>query len=101
MNNEFSQGEFSLDVGERLLQGMQALRDELNTFGDQVQTIIARAQTVVPLKQRRQPITRPMTVTAICNYKKNDVSWKTVFQYLNVKLSFCFSSSSKETKSVL
>lgn len=76
MNNEFSQGEFSLDVGERLLQGMQALRDELNTFGDQVQTIIARAQTVVPLKQRRQPITRPMTVTAICNYKKNDVSWK-------------------------
>ncbi|XP_050294628.1 dystonin isoform X28 [Anthonomus grandis grandis] len=72
MNTEFSQGEFSLDVGERLLQGMQALRDELNTFGDQVQTLVQRAQTVVPLKQRRQPITRPMSVTAICNYKKND-----------------------------
>ncbi|XP_048523580.1 dystonin isoform X32 [Dendroctonus ponderosae] len=72
MNNEFSQGDFSLDVGERLLQGMQALRDELNTFGDQVQALKARAQNVVPLKQRRQPITRPMNVTAICNYKKND-----------------------------
>lgn len=74
MNNEFSQGDFSLDVGERLLQGMQALRDELNTFGDQVQALKTRAQNVVPLKQRRQPITRPMNVTAICNYKKNDVS---------------------------
>ncbi|XP_066262857.1 microtubule-actin cross-linking factor 1 isoform X39 [Euwallacea similis] len=72
MNNEFSQGEFSLDVGERLLQGMQALKEELNAFGDQVQALIGRAQHVVPLKQRRQPITRPLTVTAICNYKKND-----------------------------
>ncbi|VEN49542.1 unnamed protein product, partial [Callosobruchus maculatus] len=72
MNNEFSQGDFSLDVGERLLQGMQALRDELNVFGDQVQALTARAQDIVPLKQRRQPITRPITVTAICNYKQNN-----------------------------
>lgn len=74
MNNEFSQGEFSLDVGERLLQGMQNLRDELNTFGDQVQALTARAQDIVPLKQRRQPVTRPLTVTAICNYKQNNVT---------------------------
>nr|CAI5837429.1 unnamed protein product [Callosobruchus analis] len=66
MNNEFSQGDFSLDVGERLLQGMQALRDELNVFGDQVQTLTARAQDIVPLKQRRQPITRPVTVAGVC-----------------------------------
>ncbi|KAK9887502.1 hypothetical protein WA026_023054 [Henosepilachna vigintioctopunctata] len=72
MNSEFSQGDFSLDVGERLLQGMQALRDELNTFGDQVQALTARAQDIVPLKQRRQPVTRPLTVTAICNYKQNN-----------------------------
>lgn len=74
MNTEFSQGDFSLDSGERLLQGMQALRDELNTFGDQVQVLTARAQEIVPLKQRRQPVTRPLTVTAICNYKQNNVS---------------------------
>ncbi|XP_072387789.1 microtubule-actin cross-linking factor 1 isoform X30 [Diabrotica undecimpunctata] len=71
MNTEFSQGDFSLDVGEKLLQGMQNLRDELNNFGDQVQALTARAQDIVPLKQRRQPVTRPMTVTAICNYKQN------------------------------
>ncbi|XP_057668601.1 dystonin isoform X41 [Diorhabda carinulata] len=72
MNTEFSQGEFSLDVGEKLLQGMQNLRDELNNFGDQVQALTARAQEIVPLKQRRQPVTRPITVTAVCNYKQNN-----------------------------
>lgn len=74
MNSEFSQGEFSIDAGERLLQGMQALRDELNSFGDQVQVLTARAQEILPLKQRRQPVTRPISVIAICNYKQNNVS---------------------------
>ncbi|XP_064211549.1 dystonin isoform X38 [Tribolium castaneum] len=72
MNNEFSQGDFSLDTGEKLLQGMQLLKDELNSFGDQVQTLIARSQEIVPLKQRRQPVTRPLTVIAISNYKQNN-----------------------------
>ncbi|CAH0551957.1 unnamed protein product [Brassicogethes aeneus] len=72
MNSEFSQGDFTLDVGERLLQGMQALRDELNQFGDQVQALSNRAQDIAPLRQRRQPVTRPLTVTAICNYKQNN-----------------------------
>lgn len=73
MNTEFSQGEFSIDIGERLLQGMQSLRDELNAFGDQVQVLTARAQEILPLKQRKQPVTRPITVIAICNYKQNNV----------------------------
>ncbi|KAF5301223.1 hypothetical protein FQA39_LY10809 [Lamprigera yunnana] len=72
MNTEFSQSEFSLDVGERLLQGMQSLRDELNSFGDRIQELIVRSQDIVPLKQRRQPVTRPLSVTVICNYKQNN-----------------------------
>lgn len=83
MNNEFSQGEFSLDIGERLLEGMQALRDELNIFGDQVQALTVRAQDIVPLKQRMQPITRPLTVHTICNYKQNNVSL-CLFLYLHL-----------------
>lgn len=82
MNNEFSQGDFSLDTGEKLLQGMQMLKDELNSFGDQVQTLIARSQEIVPLKQRRQPVTRPLTVIAISNYKQNNVSVTLSFNFL-------------------
>nr|XP_022902342.1 plectin-like isoform X1 [Onthophagus taurus]XP_022902343.1 plectin-like isoform X1 [Onthophagus taurus]XP_022902344.1 plectin-like isoform X1 [Onthophagus taurus]XP_022902345.1 plectin-like isoform X1 [Onthophagus taurus]XP_022902346.1 plectin-like isoform X1 [Onthophagus taurus] len=72
MNTEFSQGDFTLDQGESLLQGMQLLRDELNAFGDQIQNLTVRAQEIVPLKQRRQPVTRPMDVIAVCNYKTNN-----------------------------
>lgn len=87
LNNEFSQGEFSLDQGERLLQGMQSLREELNTFGDQVQTLCARAQEIYPLKQRKQPVTRPLTVVAICNYKQSNVSFFFYMLYRNT--NFC------------
>ncbi|XP_065166739.1 dystonin isoform X7 [Atheta coriaria] len=72
LNNEYSQSEFTLDQGERLLQGMQSLRDELNVFGDTVQQLAARAEEVVPLKLRRQPVTRPITVKALCSYKQNN-----------------------------
>lgn len=73
LNNEFSQCDFTLDQGERLLQGMQSLRDDLNIFGDTVQGLTVQAQDVVPLKQRRQPVTRPLPVKAICNYKQANV----------------------------
>lgn len=90
MNNEFSQGDFNLDVGERLLQGMQALKDELNAFGDQVQALIARSQDIVPLKQRRQPVTRPLNVVAVCNYKQNNVSKRKLSSIkINMKFLVC------------
>lgn len=73
LNTEYSQCDFTLDQGERLLQGMQSLRDELNSFGDTVQNLTVQAQEVVPLKQRRQPVTRPLPVKAICNYKQTNV----------------------------
>lgn len=73
LNSEYSQCDFTLDQGERLLQGMQSMRDDLNIFGDSVQVLTAQAQKVVPLKQRRQPVTRPLTVHAICNYKQANI----------------------------
>lgn len=74
MNTEYSVCDFTLDQGERLLQGMQALRDELNTFSDSVQHLSEVATTIVPLKQRRQPVTRPLPVNAACSYKQSNVS---------------------------
>lgn len=81
MNTEYSQGDFSLDRGEVLLQGMQQLRDELNKFAEQIHTLGMKAQEVVPLKLRRQPVTKPLNVFAICNYKKNNVSIQTIYNF--------------------
>ncbi|XP_032688473.1 microtubule-actin cross-linking factor 1 isoform X36 [Odontomachus brunneus] len=74
LNTIYSQSDFSLDEGERLLKGMQELREELNNYGDHVQRLVERAKDVVPMKQRKQPVMRPLQVTCICNYKQVNMS---------------------------
>ncbi|XP_037048324.1 dystonin isoform X37 [Bradysia coprophila] len=74
LNSKYSQADFGLDQGENLLRGMQDLREELNVFGETVQVLQQRAQTIVPLKQRKQPVNRPIPVQAICAYKQGNVS---------------------------
>ncbi|XP_030387736.1 dystonin isoform X21 [Scaptodrosophila lebanonensis] len=70
LNSKFSQSDFGLDQGESLLRGMQDLREELNSFGETVANLQRRAQTIVPLNKRRQPVNRQGPVQAICAYKQ-------------------------------
>ncbi|XP_026840876.1 dystonin isoform X8 [Drosophila persimilis] len=70
LNSKFSQSDFGLDQGETLLRGMQDLREELNSFGETVATLQRRAQTIVPLNKRRQPVNGQGPVQAICAYKQ-------------------------------
>lgn len=72
LNTKYSQSDFSLDQGEILLRGMQDLREELNTFGETVQALQTRSQSIVPLKQRKQPVNRQCQVQAICAYRQQD-----------------------------
>ncbi|XP_042210424.1 microtubule-actin cross-linking factor 1-like isoform X40 [Homarus americanus] len=74
LNTTFSVTDFGLDDGEQLLREMQDIREELAQFNATADELINRAKTVVPLKQRRQTLRQPTTVTAICNYKKMDMS---------------------------
>lgn len=89
LNTIYSQSEFSLDEGERLLKGMQELREELNSYGDHVQKLVDQAKDVVPMKQRRQPVTRPMQVTCVCSYKQINVSRMTIMSFIRC-LSYYF-----------
>lgn len=74
LNTTFSVTDFGLDDGEQLLREMQDMRESLAQFNGTVDELISRSKTVVPLKQRRQTLRQPTAVTAICNYKKMDVS---------------------------
>lgn len=76
LNSVYSQSEFSLDEGERLLKGMQDLREELNDYAENVQSLVQQAKEIVPMKQRRQPVTRPLQVTCVCTYQQVDVSFE-------------------------
>nr|XP_024217729.1 microtubule-actin cross-linking factor 1 isoform X6 [Halyomorpha halys] len=73
LNTTYSASEFSLDEGERLLRGMQELREELNSRSTALSQMAERAQSVAPIKQRRQPVVRPIQVTAVCDYKSDTV----------------------------
>ncbi|XP_062716159.1 dystonin isoform X44 [Aedes albopictus] len=74
LNTKYSQSEFSLDQGEGLLRGMQDIREELNAFGGRVARMQDQATTIVPLKQRKQPVNRQCTVQTICSYKQGNIS---------------------------
>lgn len=74
LNTIYSQSDFSLNEGERLLKGMQELREEMNNHGVHIQRLVEHAKDVIPMKQRRQPVTRPLQVTCICSYKQVNVS---------------------------
>lgn len=81
LNTIYSQSDFSLDEGERLLKGMQELREELNSYGDHVQRLVEKAKDIIPMKQRKQPVMRPLQVTCICNYKQVNVSTRYFWNY--------------------
>ncbi|XP_045505239.1 microtubule-actin cross-linking factor 1 isoform X18 [Colias croceus] len=74
LNTTFSQSEFTLDGGERLLKGMQELREELNEQGALVARLVEEAQTVRPVKLRRAPLTRPIRAETVCAYKHANIA---------------------------
>lgn len=74
LNTVYSQSEFNLDEGEKLLKGMQELRDDLNKYGDNVQKLVLEAKSIIPMQQRRQKVSRPLQVNCICSYKQSNVS---------------------------
>ena len=73
MNSTYSQSEFTLDEGEKLLKEMQDLREDLSHYSSVVEALYERSREVVPLKQRRSSLRQPITVTSICIYKQVEV----------------------------
>lgn len=76
LNTIYSKSEFSLDEGEMLLKEMQDMREDLTKYGDIIQSVSNQSRDIIPLKQRKTNVSRPTIVTAICNYKQNNVTKK-------------------------
>ncbi|XP_059350790.1 microtubule-actin cross-linking factor 1, isoforms 1/2/3/4/5-like isoform X2 [Daphnia carinata] len=74
LNSTYSQSEFTLDEGEKLLKEMQDLREDLSHYSSVVEALYERSREVVPLKQRRSSLRQPITVTSICIYKQVEVT---------------------------
>ncbi|XP_035712122.1 microtubule-actin cross-linking factor 1 isoform X8 [Folsomia candida] len=72
LNTVYSKSEFSLDEGEMLLKEMQDMREDLTKYGDIITSVSNQSRDIIPLKQRKTNVSRPIIVTAICNYKQNN-----------------------------
>ncbi|XP_022239565.1 microtubule-actin cross-linking factor 1-like isoform X12 [Limulus polyphemus] len=70
LNTTFSRKTFPIDEGERLLMQMLELREDMMHYKNIVLSLVDRSKEIVPLKQRRQHLPKPLKVTAICSYKQ-------------------------------
>ncbi|XP_067144023.1 microtubule-actin cross-linking factor 1 isoform X6 [Centruroides vittatus] len=70
LKTTFSKQIFNIDEGERLIKEMHELRNNISRYGDVVSALIEQSKHIVPLKQRRYPLPRPLRITAICTYKQ-------------------------------
>lgn len=82
LNSVFSKTDFSLDEGEGLLREMQDVREELTRHGDFIQSLSNQSREIIPLKQRKINVTKPIHVTAVCSYRQNNVSLKSATKFL-------------------
>ena len=53
LNTTYSQSNFTIEQGEELLKGMQALKTEINEYSRLVNELINRSKDVVPMRLRR------------------------------------------------
>lgn len=74
LKGQYNQEDITLDQGERYLREMQEMRDNMARYEEAIRVLQARSQDIVPLPQRRQPLTGPRNVTALCTYKQVHVS---------------------------
>ncbi|XP_015906702.2 microtubule-actin cross-linking factor 1, isoforms 1/2/3/4 isoform X2 [Parasteatoda tepidariorum] len=74
LSTTYSRQNFSIDEGERLMKEMQDLRDELSHYSNVVSSLIERSKDIAPLKQRRQPLPRPLRITAVCSFKQQSMT---------------------------
>ncbi|XP_013790928.1 plectin-like, partial [Limulus polyphemus] len=70
LTTTFSRKTFPIDEGESLLKQMLDLKEDMTHYKNIVISLVDRSKGIVPLKQRRQPLSEPLKITAICSYKQ-------------------------------
>ncbi|XP_033113678.1 microtubule-actin cross-linking factor 1-like [Anneissia japonica] len=74
LNSRYSPVEATVEEINHLLLEMEDMKDKILQLKSVLEDLAKSSHEVVPLKQRRQPLTGRMTVYAICNYTGIDMS---------------------------
>ncbi|KHJ97614.1 hypothetical protein OESDEN_02412 [Oesophagostomum dentatum] len=76
LENNYNRTDFDLEEGERLLRELDEMKEILNKYHSVLMALTERCATISPLWQRGERITRPITVTALCDYSDKAVHIK-------------------------
>ncbi|KAK6730470.1 hypothetical protein RB195_007125 [Necator americanus] len=76
LENNYNRTDFDLEEGERLLRELDEMKDILNKYHSVLMALTERCATISPLWQRGERITRPIAVTALCDYSDKNVHIK-------------------------
>lgn len=74
LENNYNRTDFSLEEGERYLRELDETRDFIAKYAGLVASLTDRCAHISPLWQRGERISRPLTVTALCDYKTKDIT---------------------------
>ncbi|WKX89696.1 hypothetical protein Q1695_008944 [Nippostrongylus brasiliensis] len=76
LENNYNRTDFDLEEGERLLRELDEMKEILNKYHSVLMALTDRCATISPLWQRGERISRPITVTALCDYSDKNVHIK-------------------------
>ncbi|KIH68932.1 hypothetical protein ANCDUO_00727 [Ancylostoma duodenale] len=76
LENNYNRTDFDLEEGERLLRELDEMKEILNKYHSVLMALTERCATISPLWQRGERISRPITVTALCDYSDKNVHIK-------------------------
>lgn len=90
LENNYNRTDFSLEEGERYLRELDEIKvlsppffqyfyfqEILNKYHSVLMALTERCATISPLWQRGERITRPIVVTALCDYSDRNLNIKT------------------------
>ncbi|XGW21562.1 hypothetical protein V3C99_004485 [Haemonchus contortus] len=76
LENNYNRTDFDLEEGERLLRELDEMKEILNKYHSVLMALTERCATISPLWQRGERISRPIAVTALCDYSDKNVHIK-------------------------
>ncbi len=74
LNTTYSKQNFSIEEGEHLLKEMNQVKDDITRYGQIVSEVVNKSKDVVPLKQRKAALPRPIKVRSVCMIKQGSAT---------------------------
>ena len=74
LNTTYSKQNFSIEEGEQLLKEMVRLKEDITRFGSVVSDLVVKSKDVVPLKQRKAALPRPIKARSVCLIKQGSAT---------------------------